>query len=156
MQKLAEGARLSGTMSFASVWTRFAAIFIDGLILGAVAFAITVIAGGGMAVSARNPNQLGSAIAFQLIIAFIQIAIALSYETFMIGKYGATLGKMACKIQVITADGGKVSYMRALGRYFAKQLSRLTCGIGFIMAFFDDEKRALHDRICNTRVVLKQ
>jgi uncharacterized RDD family membrane protein YckC len=63
---------------------------------------------------------------------------------------------MACKIRVVTADGGKVSYMRALGRHFAKILSYMICLAGYIMAFFDDEKRALHDRICNTRVVLKQ
>jgi uncharacterized RDD family membrane protein YckC len=28
-------------------------------------------------------------------------------------------------------------------------------GIGFIMAAFDDERRTLHDRICETRVVRK-
>jgi uncharacterized RDD family membrane protein YckC len=71
----------------------------------------------------------------------------------MVGKYGATLGKMAAKIRVVTADGGKVSYGRATGRYFAKLLSAFTCLIGFIMAAFDEEKRALHDRICNTRVI---
>jgi uncharacterized RDD family membrane protein YckC len=81
--------------------------------------------------------------------------IAIGYETFFIGKYGATPGKMACKIKVVTADGGKVSYLLAFGRYFAKVLSSLTCLIGYIMAAFDDEKRALHDRICNTRVVFK-
>jgi uncharacterized RDD family membrane protein YckC len=27
--------------------------------------------------------------------------------------------------------------------------------IGYIMAAFDDEKRALHDRICSTRVIRK-
>jgi hypothetical protein len=31
----------------------------------------------------------------------------------------------------------------------------LACSIGFIMAGFDDEKRALHDRMCDTRVVFK-
>jgi uncharacterized RDD family membrane protein YckC len=73
----------------------------------------------------------------------------------MIGKYGATLGKMACKIKVVTPDGGRVTYLRAFGRYFAKLLSAMICFIGYIMAGFDDEKRALHDRICDTRVVCK-
>src|ERR1039457_4085724 len=85
----------------------------------------------------------------------VQMAIGIGYEVFMIGKYGATLGKMACKIKVVTADGGRVSYARALGRYFAKLLSAFTCMIGYIIAFFDEEKRALHDRICDTRVVYK-
>jgi uncharacterized RDD family membrane protein YckC len=52
-------------------------------------------------------------------------------------------------------DGGKVSYGRAVGRHFAKYLSSFTLGIGYIMAGIDDEKRALHDRICNTRVIKK-
>jgi hypothetical protein len=34
-------------------------------------------------------------------------------------------------------------------------LSFLTLYIGFIMAAFDIEKRALHDRICSTRVIRK-
>ena len=73
----------------------------------------------------------------------------------MIGKYGATVGKMAMKIRVVTAEGQKVSYLRALGRYFAKLLSGMILMIGYLMAAFDDEKRALHDRICNTRVISK-
>jgi uncharacterized RDD family membrane protein YckC len=28
--------------------------------------------------------------------------------------------------------------------------------IGYIMAGFDDEKRALHDRVCDTRVIYKR
>ena len=83
------------------------------------------------------------------------MTIAVGYETLMIGKYGATLGKMAAKVRVVTAEGGKVSYGRALGRYFSKLLSGMICAIGYIMAAFDEEKRALHDRICNTRVVTR-
>jgi uncharacterized RDD family membrane protein YckC len=55
----------------------------------------------------------------------------------------------------VVADGGRVSYSRALGRHFAKWLSSIILGIGFIMAVFDDERRTLHDRICETRVVRK-
>jgi uncharacterized RDD family membrane protein YckC len=83
----------------------------------------------------------------------LQIAIAAAYTTWLLGRYGATLGKMACKIKVVTPDGGSVSYARALGRYFAEILSAMIFSIGYIMAAFDDQKRTLHDRICNTRVV---
>jgi uncharacterized RDD family membrane protein YckC len=85
----------------------------------------------------------------------VQMLIAFAYETIFIWKYGATLGKMAVKIQVVTSEGGTLSYGRSVGRYFAKWVSNLTCLIGYIMAAFDEEKRALHDRICNTRVVMK-
>ena len=75
------------------------------------------------------------------------------YEIVMIKKYGATVGKMAMKIRVVRPDGDSISYGRSTGRYFAKVLSGMILYIGYLMAFWDDEKCALHDRICQTRVV---
>ena len=43
----------------------------------------------------------------------------------------------------------------AFGRHFAKYLSAMILLIGYIMAAFDDQRRTLHDRICETRVVRK-
>ncbi len=123
MQKLAEGAPISiGELNYAGFWTRFAAVFLDGLILFAVNFCINLVMGLSMAQAAGV--QPRGAIAFQLVLIAINMTIGISYEVILIGKYGATLGKMACKIKVVTADGGRVSYLRALGRYFGKMLKR--------------------------------
>jgi uncharacterized RDD family membrane protein YckC len=150
MQKLAEGAKIGGEMRYASFMTRFGALFLDRLILSAVSFGISAIAGVAVFSSlGESSGKLG----LQVVLMLINLCLAGVYEVLMVGKYGATLGKMAAKIRVVTADGGKVSYGRATGRYFAKLLSAFTCLIGFIMAAFDEEKRALHDRICNTRVI---
>jgi len=154
MQKLAEGARINtGTMTYAGFWIRFAAVFLDGIILQLVNLPIQLVIGFsfGQAIGTEPRGTL----ALQAISTAISFGIGITYEVLMIGKYGATLGKMACKIKVVTADGLPVSYGLALGRYFAKLLSALTCLIGYIMAGFDEQKRALHDRICNTRVVMK-
>jgi len=70
-------------------------------------------------------------------------------------EFGATPGKMACGLRVITADGGPIGFGRAVGRVFAEILSGLICYIGYIMVGFDAEKRALHDHICSTRVIYK-
>ena len=53
------------------------------------------------------------------------------------------------------ADGSKISYQRAFGRAWADILSGMICYIGYIIAGFDKEKRALHDHICQTRVIYK-
>jgi uncharacterized RDD family membrane protein YckC len=155
MQKLSEGAQLNtGELNYARISSRFAAAILDGLILGAVNVGIGLIAGlsAAQAVGAKPKG----AIALQIVLFAIQISIGIGYEVVLIGKYGATLGKMACKIKVVTADGGRVSYLRALGRYFAKLLSAFTCMIGYIIALFDNpQRRALHDHICNTRVINK-
>jgi uncharacterized RDD family membrane protein YckC len=60
---------------------------------------------------------------------------------------------MACKLKIAVTDGSRLSYLRALGRHFAKYLSGMILLIGYIMAAFDDQRRTLHDRICETRVV---
>jgi uncharacterized RDD family membrane protein YckC len=149
LQKLAEGAKLrAGPLMYAGFWIRFCAVFIDGLILWMVNAGITLAAG----FSLFRPAGFSAG---RIALFVAQTAIALAYEVVLIGAYGATLGKMACKIKVVVADGGKVSYLRSLARHFAKMLSFFTCCIGYLMVAFDEEKRGLHDRICSTRVVMK-
>jgi uncharacterized RDD family membrane protein YckC len=58
-------------------------------------------------------------------------------------------------LKIVVEDGSRINYLRAFGRHFAKWLSSMILLIGFIMAAFDDERRTLHDRICETRVVRK-
>lgn len=155
IQKLAEGAKLNtGGLVYARFFTRFAAVFLDGLILGVVNGVTGFVAGMAFA-STLRPATSGFII-FQVILTVVNMCIGITYETVLIGKYGATLGKMACKIKVVTAEGGRVSYLLAFGRYFAKILSAMILMIGYLMAAFDEEKRALHDRICNTRVIVNR
>ena len=100
-----------------------------------------------------QPPQFGIA---PTLLQFGFLFVQMGYEVLFLGKYGATPGKMACGLKVVTSDGGKISYGRAVGRFFAQILSGLTCYIGYIIAGFDTpQKRALHDHICNTRVVHK-
>ena len=152
VQKMKEGLSVGGQMSFAGFWIRFGAVVIDGFILWIVNMALFVPLGIIMPTSNDDPF---AALSFMPLIMLLQYAILAVYDTCFVGKYGATPGKMACKIKVVVADGAPVSYSRALGRHFAKWLSSLIMGIGFLMAAFDDERRTLHDRICETRVVRK-
>lgn len=154
-QKLMEGAETSGTFRYGGFWIRFVAKFVDGLILWVVGMLITVLAGfsifGRHSAFTMTPARL----ALYIFINLLQFAIGISYSTFLVGKYGATLGKMIFGLKIVMPDGGRVTYLRALGRHFAEWISGMTLLIGYIMAGFDDEKRALHDRICATRVIRK-
>jgi uncharacterized RDD family membrane protein YckC len=122
----------------------------------AIIIPMTFLFFSGSAVS-ENPEQILSSGSLALIglQQIIGILIPAAYNTFFIGRYGATLGKMACRIKVVSPEGAQISYARALGRYFAELLSAIVMGIGYLMAAFDSEKRALHDRVCSTRVVYK-
>jgi len=154
VQKLKEGGTVAGVFEYAGFGIRFAAQFLDGVLLGIVN-AIMGVAVGVMGLGASRAGARGGAVlAAQLVVWAVQIALAMGYETFFVGKYGATPGKMACKLRVITPEGEPISFARACGRYWAKQLSTVTLCIGYLMVAFDkEEHRGLHDRICNTRVV---
>jgi uncharacterized RDD family membrane protein YckC len=76
-----------------------------------------------------------------------------AYHGFLVGLWGATVGKRALGLTVLRTDGSKVGMWRAFGREFAKTLSYLTLLIGFIIVAFRKDKRALHDLIADTVVV---
>jgi uncharacterized RDD family membrane protein YckC len=143
-----EGAVTSGALDYATFGIRFGAKILDGIILWVVNIGISVAAGMATGASGEEPN-------IPMLIASVVVSLLLNigYGTFFIGKFGATPGKMACKIKVVRPDGSPVGYGRAFGRIIAELLSGMICYIGYIMANFDEEKRSLHDRICDTRVI---
>jgi uncharacterized RDD family membrane protein YckC len=152
VQKIKEGVTVAGAMNYAGFWIRFGAFGIDALILGIANFLLFIPLGILTPASEENPFVF---LSFMPLLVLFQYAIPAVYDTWFVGKYGATPGKMACNLKVVVEDSSRMTYLRALGRHFAKWLSSMILAIGFIMAAFDDQKRTLHDRICETRVVRK-
>jgi uncharacterized RDD family membrane protein YckC len=150
VQKIKEGVTLAGEMAYAGFWIRVGAWFIDYIIM-AIVSAIIYIPLTFMGVSSFDKPAAFAII--QLISTIFNFIVPAVYESWFVGKYAATPGKMACKLKVVLSEGGRVSFARAIGRHFAKYISGLILGIGYIMAGFDEQKRALHDRICDTRVI---
>jgi len=76
------------------------------------------------------------------------------YEAFMTSsEWQATIGKRVFNLAVTGLNGERISFARATGRYFAKWISTLLLGIGFVMAAFTERKQGLHDMIAETLVV---
>lgn len=139
-------------MEYAGFWMRFAAAFIDGvLVLG-----ITSLA------------SLAIALAFGLVTQSIWVAILIGYLAFLIGSIvirwlyfakmesspkQATFGKRSLGIKVTDLEGRRISFGRATGRHFAKFISELGYFIGYIMIAFTKKKQGLHDIIAGTLVV---
>ena len=97
--------------------------------------------------------MVGMMVVTYVVMMVVSIAFPLFYHTWMVGKYGATLGKMACRLVIVRSDQSSLSYGRACGRYFGEMVTGMTMGIGYLIAAFDDEKKTLHDIICDTRVI---
>ena len=150
VQKIKEGVSVAGALNYAGFWIRVGAWFIDYIIM-AIASAIIYVPLTFMGISSFDES--GAFVIIQLISTILNFIIPAVYESWFVGKYAATPGKMACKLKVVMADSGRVSFGRAIGRHFAKYISGLIFCIGYFMAGFDDQKRTLHDRICDTRVI---
>lgn len=151
LQKLKEGVAVQGSLNYAGFGIRFAAKFLDGIIVGIVFYATLFATIGLAGFQPGSPNAVGRMLAGE----GLGFVFAMLYYTLFVGKFGATPGKMAAKLRVVNPDGSKVGYGKALGRYFACEwLSGcFTLTIGYLMVLWDDERRALHDRICSTRVI---
>ncbi|MBI5019085.1 RDD family protein [Candidatus Gottesmanbacteria bacterium] len=76
-----------------------------------------------------------------------------AYFVWMVGTYGATIGKMVLKLKIVKENGKRVSYSDALLRELASYLSLFVLGIGFLSIGWDPRKQGWHDKIAKTIVV---
>jgi|RhiMethySRZTD1v2_1073278.scaffolds.fasta_scaffold89381_5 uncharacterized RDD family membrane protein YckC len=158
-QKLREGVAAAVVFRYGGFWIRFVAVIIDSIITnligGMAQFAIL----GSFVPLGRVSPEIAPEVMFARLAGPLALSVAIAtaihacYEAFFVYKLGATPGKLALGLKVVRPDGGPVSLGRAFGRYFAKWLSTIILLIGYIMAGFDSQKRALHDMICDTRVI---
>ncbi len=157
---------VSPPFDYGGFWIRFLAILIDGLLIGMfVAVAMTVL-GVSMAafVGAVQPGpnatpqevraaaEAVSGMAGRILLVEL---LAVLYPILTTWWLGGSFGKLVCGLRVVRADGEALSFLRCFGREFTKVLlsNMLTLGVGFLLAAFSDEEKALHDTVCDTRVV---
>ena len=147
-------AAAAGEAKFASFWIRAAAYAIDyvltlGLVtIAAVIFAIVSVTLFGQPLTEEWLD------AHNLAVNVAGTAIALAYYAyFSAGPWQATPGKRICGIYLIRTNGQRVDAAFAVLRDVAYIVSALPLFIGFLMVFWSDERKALHDILCGTRVV---
>jgi uncharacterized RDD family membrane protein YckC len=146
-------------LEYAGFWLRFAAAFIDNIIIQAPFWILQVV------IEVTNPPVMGpngvstptgANIGLNCASGLANILVFwLYYALQESGEHQATLGKRAVGIKVVSLEGQRLSFANATGRTFGKILSQLICLIGYIMAAFTERKQALHDMMAGTLVVRK-
>ncbi len=126
---------------YAGFWARFFAHLIDGLIMVVPLLILRFLFSGSL----TDSNGIGSVV--EIVVVWLYYAIQES------GANQATFGKRVMEIKVTDMRGGRISFGRATGRYFAKILSTIILLIGYIMVAFTKRKQGLHDMIAETLVV---
>jgi uncharacterized RDD family membrane protein YckC len=161
------------TSQYAGFWIRFVAYLVDGLIVGipmtAIIVTVVLIFGAGSIATLKSlpsnpdPDQIQA----QLIpmigaligayAMFIAGAIVISWLYFAMmesSERQATFGKAMLNLRVTDANGNRLSFGHASGRFFSKIITGMVpFFIGYIMAGFTQKKQALHDFIAGTLVI---
>ncbi len=130
-----------GHVKYAGFWIRFAARFLDGIIVAAILIVANVVLGtvGGY----HNP-----------LLPLIDLVIAFGYFCHMTKKYGATYGKQVLNIRVVAEDGSHLTNtMVVMREIVGKIASGIILDIGYLMVAFTKRKQGLHDKIAETVVV---
>lgn len=135
----------------APVLRRLGAALIDALILGGIDVTVLYFT---LRICELSWSEAG-ALPMVPFVAFLLLMNGSYFATF-VAAGGQTIGKMATGLRVVSAYEGepaaRVTLGHAIVRAAAYLVSVFPAGLGFLPAFFGD-RRALHDRLANTRVV---
>ena len=131
----------AGPLDLASLGRRFVGYFIDSIILYFVNLITGFIIGFTMAAAGAPDNAA-------IFGALGGILVSVAYDALFTAARGQTLGKMAMTVKVVSEDGSPVRTGQAWGRAFAKMIP-----FSALVAFFNDERKGIHDMLAHTRVV---
>lgn len=142
--------RLETESLAAPVGPRLLAAVVDGVILGSIGLAVLYLT---LKICGL---PLGRAAAIPPIpFAAFLLLIAGGYLTLFTAAGGQTIGKMAAGIKVVpmNVDNLRVPLGHSVVRAAAYLASALPAGLGFVPAILGADRRAIHDRLADTRVV---
>ena len=118
----------------ADISTRFMALIIDSLILGAIT--------GALFGAAR---ETGFGLGF---------LVGVAYQWYFLTRHkGQTPGKMMMKIRVVKTDGSPLDDVTPVLRYVGYYINSAVIMLGWLWATWDDQRQGWHDKIANTVVV---
>ena len=161
-----QAAPSTGRYALAGWWSRVGAALIDGIIIGIGALLIVALFGSVFSVGFFASDEAGIvSLIVGLLLSFVAIAIvALLYAPLMMARTnGRTVGRMAMGIRVIRANGQPMTFgfamlrevvIKALLFGFAGSITFGLANLADVLwPLWDDENRALHDFLVDTRVV---
>ena len=139
------------TVTRAGLLRRLGAMVYDGLLLLAllmVATGLFLPFTGGEAISPRDDPAL------EFVYRAVLLLLTLGFFGIFWTRRGQTLGMASWRVRVEREDGALLGWGDALRRLVAAVLSWLPLGLGFLWILVDPQRRAWHDRLSRTRVVV--
>jgi len=144
---------------------RLAAALVDLSLTLAVSVAVTISAALALGVHLPTAKEFGPDFVMAGLLdrnpmaaGALGLLFGLSalYQIYLGGVLGQTLGKRLLGLRVISSRGEPPGPLVACLRFLAMTISLGLAGLGFLWCIFDRERRALHDHLSGTYVILDE
>jgi len=138
--------------AYAGFWRRVAASLIDLVCVAGLWFVtamVVVIIAAAAEGGFKHAGGAGWGLVLLLALAGTTAVLYVFTES---SAWQATPGKRAVRLQVVRHDGGRIGRRLATGRFFARLLSLLTLGGGYLWMLSEPERLAIHDAMTDTEV----
>src|SRR5579863_8192625 len=144
---------VAGETPYSGFWRRAGAWIIDCIAFYLAILVVGVVVG----VVTRAVAGKSAGLGVREMVVFVCLFVPWLYYALMESSSAqATLGKLVVGIKVTDEAGGRITFGRATGRYFAHILTGFTLGVGYAMVVFTRHRQALHDMIAGTFVVRRE
>ena len=142
---------------YPSLIRRFAAMFYDAWLILALCILMTGLMVGLKSLVDPAPLAEGERAisgAWRAPTFILQLLTFYGFYTYFWVKSGQTLAMQAWRLKLVQQNGQAVTINQAWLRLSLAALSFFALGFGYFYALFDPEKRCLHDKLSNTKLVL--
>jgi uncharacterized RDD family membrane protein YckC len=141
----------------AGFWVRLAAYSIDSAIVSlpvlvaSSAWAFWLLEQGG---EAAVPELTPRVFLLPIVGGVASLVLSIVYPVYFWALRGATPGKRLFGLRVLAMNGETpIGWQRAMMRLIGYMINGLVMGIGFLLIAVSEDKRGLHDRLADTRVL---
>ncbi len=162
-----ESRAVDGQHVLAGWWSRVGAFIIDGLIVGIGGVLLLVAITAPFSIGFFANDGVGIAaliVGFLIAVVCVSIVALLYAPALMARTNGKTLGRMALGIRVVRANGRPIDFWFAMLRevvvktFLFGLLAGMTGGLAaladVLWPLWDEENRALHDFVVDTRTIV--
>jgi len=140
----------------AGFWIRLAAYSVDSAIvslpvlIASSVWAFWLLQQGEAGLTELTPRVF----LLPIIGGAVSLVLSVVYPAYFWALRGATPGKRLFGLRVLSMDGETpIGWQRAMLRVIGYMINGLVMGIGFLLIAVSEEKRGLHDRLADTRVL---
>ena len=153
VKDIQSGLGTTGELKYGGFWIRLGAYIIDNIFLGICGFPIGILMGLSGIELRVNPDGSIHAPAAYWIVQLLMMAANMAYFALMHQFKGATLGKMACNLKVVTPDGKPITAGQAWTRVIMQLVASIPLLATYWAIIFTKEKTGIHDMVAKTRVI---